>query len=43
MRDFADPLIVYTPSLSLPLDARGRGFSLKRSCSIFVHCYLDGA
>ena len=25
---FADPLMVYTPSLSLPLEARGRGLSL---------------
>ena len=35
MRDkvgFASALLVYTPSPSLPLEARGRGLNLTRPC-----------
>jgi hypothetical protein len=33
---FVAVLIIYTPSLSLPLGARGRGLSLMRMCGIFA-------
>ena len=38
MYGFDCALLVYTPSLSLPLDARGRGLSLIRRYKAFMHC-----
>jgi len=37
MGDFAAALFVYTPILSLPLEARGRGPSLMRPCNALMH------
>jgi len=33
-------LLVYTPTLSLPLETRGRGLRLIRRCSVCVRCEL---
>jgi hypothetical protein len=46
MIGFAKAVLVYTPTLSLPLEARGRAPlgargprpNLIRSCSAFMHC-----
>ena len=38
---FAAALIIYTPTLSLPLEARGRGRSPQRMCSKFARSYLN--
>ena len=39
MSGFAKALLVYPPSLSLPLETRGRGPNLIRPCNALVHCY----